>query len=678
MSSRTKQLKPFRAEDFYQLKEVSNPQLSPDGKLIVYTLQEIDRVRNKYLKSLWLIDTERGKAKKFTSTPNGSDYAPQWSPDGKRIAFLSSRSGTNQLWLINIDGGEAQCFTDMKNGVEEFRWSPQGDQIAFISRMNEKERDEFSRSRQRRKHLDEMSLKLKREEEERKEKMKTDPRVVDRTLYRTGTSFRDDRRNNIFLIALKHKKITEIAIGDHDFAAPSWSADGHFIYSFANFSGDEDNNINTDIIKINVRSKEITRLTTDDDANSLPQCTAQGDYCVYLSLSGHKPSCKNNTIKVLDLNNPTNIVDVTVGFDQEIQDLQVAPDGEDIYFIASDRGSIYLYRVPLRGGIPEKLSGSRQFILDFHINACGTGITFTVSQPDIPSDVFHYSIRTGKIRRLTAINRKFLKTKYISQPEEIEWQSFDDKKIQGWIMKPDRFDESRKYPCIVEIHGGPHIMWGYSFWLEFQIMVAQDYVVFFCNPRGSEGYGTDFKGDIYQNWGDKDSKDILCGLDFQMAKGFIDPENLFLTGGSYGGFMTTWIIGHDDRFRAAVAQRGVYNLTSFYGCSDAQLLIEWEFDTFPWDNPELLWLHSPLAYAPMMKTPLLIIHSELDYRAPINTAEELFTALKKLKREVLFVRYPREGHELSRSGEPKHRVDRLQRIIGWFNQHRTNHLISDL
>jgi dipeptidyl aminopeptidase/acylaminoacyl peptidase len=261
--------------------------------------------------------------------------------------------------------------------------------------------------------------------------------------------------------------------------------------------------------------------------------------------------------------------------------------------------------------------------------------------------------------------------KLVMPVEGIWYPAPDGVEIQGWLIKPPNFDPDKTYPLVVEIHGGPHAMWGpstKSMWHEWQALAARGYVVFYCNPRGSHGYGYAFADAIHGHWGDADMPDILAGVDYVTSLGFIDSARMAVTGGSYGGFMTSWIIGHDQRFAAAVSQRGVYHLSAFFGYTDVPELIEGEFDGRPWESYEQLWQHSPLAYVEQIRTPLMIIHSEQDFRVPIPEAENLFLALRWLKREVEFVRYPREGHELSRSGEPRHRVDRLNRIIDWFDK----------
>jgi len=261
----------------------------------------------------------------------------------------------------------------------------------------------------------------------------------------------------------------------------------------------------------------------------------------------------------------------------------------------------------------------------------------------------------------------------IPKTEEIRYTAPDGREIQGWLIKPAGFKPGKKYPLAVNMHGGPHVMWGPSFpsmWIEWQFHAARGYAVFYCNPRGSDGYGDEFASVIQSEWGDDVMRDVLTGVDRVVEKGLVDTKRMALTGGSYAGYMTAWIVGHDDRFACAWTQRGLYSLISFYGTSDIPQLLEREFDLkFPHDDLEKSWRHSPLAYAKNIRTPLAIEHQDNDYRCPVSDAEQLFTALKKLKRDVVFYRYPREGHEMSRSGEPQHRADRLNRMVEWFDKY---------
>jgi dipeptidyl aminopeptidase/acylaminoacyl peptidase len=298
-------------------------------------------------------------------------------------------------------------------------------------------------------------------------------------------------------------------------------------------------------------------------------------------------------------------------------------------------------------------------------------VAFVAGALDNPCDLYLWRPDGSEIR-LTAINDRLLARRRIASVEEFIFAAPDGREVQGWVVRPPDADPAATYPLAVHIHGGPHVMWGPGFrsmWHEWQVAAARGYLVFFCNPRGSEGYGEGWRDAIHANWGVADAPDIHAGIDALIARGGVDPARVAVTGGSYGGYMTAWLIAHSDRFACAVAVRGVYNLMTEHGTSDAHELIEYEFDGFPWEMHEKLWQHSPIAHAHKITTPLRILHSELDFRVPISEAEQLFSILRRRKQTVELVRYPREGHELTRSGEPRHRADHMERTLEWFDRY---------
>jgi dipeptidyl aminopeptidase/acylaminoacyl peptidase len=312
---------------------------------------------------------------------------------------------------------------------------------------------------------------------------------------------------------------------------------------------------------------------------------------------------------------------------------------------------------------------SGRIITEFDLTPDG-GAVFVAGAADNPCELY-LRRPDGSERRLTVIHERYLAQRRVAPFEEIVYRAPDGYETQGWVVRPPDFDPARHYPLAVHIHGGPHVMWGPGFrsmWHELQVMAASGYVVFFCNPRGAEGYGRAWRGAVERNWGWAD-QDILAGIDAVLARGGVDPARIAVTGGSYGGYMTAWLIAQSDRFACAVAARGVYNLLTEHSTSDVHELIELEFGGFPWEVHDLLWQQSPLAHAHKITTPLLILHAELDYRVPIAEAEQLFGVLRRRRQTVELVRYPREGHELTRSGEPRHRADHMRRTLEWFDRY---------
>jgi dipeptidyl aminopeptidase/acylaminoacyl peptidase len=675
-------------EDFYHIVTVEDPQVSPDGTRIAFVRLSVDRVENQYRRAIWLAPTDGGPPQPFTAGEK-QDYAPCWSPDGQHLAFVSTRGGDKpQVYIISTTGGEARRLTDMPQGAENPAWSPDGQLIAFTSRASaeEREKEEDGSQDEEDQLEDAFAARQRREAQEHREKQRFDPRVVRRQPYRAGTSYLDDRHTHIYVIpaaaadpeadeaAKRPRRLTD---GDVDYAPPVWSPDGASLLTSATRDPESDTGwIYQDVFRVPLPAPGAPRgepvpLTGPGFSNFNPWPSPDGRFIAYLRLPEERIMAQVPRLTVMP-GEGGEPYDVTPDFDRGVNDFGWSPDGHALFFTAGDEGDTGIYRVPVEGGMPIPIISGRREVLAFDVAHDDGQIGFVACTPERPPDLYTAALNGSPERRLTDVNKKLLGKKQVMPVEEIWYTAPDGVEIQGWLIKPPGFDPTRTYPLAIEVHGGPHAMWGPStmtLWHEWQCLAARGYVVFYCNPRGSDGYGYAFRDAIHRQWGAADMADILAGVDHVVSQGYIDMARMAITGGSYGGFMTAWIIGHDGRFSAAVSQRGVYHLTSFFGTSDIPELLEWEFDARPWEAYELFWRHSPLAYVNQIKTPLLILHSEQDFRAPIPDAEHLFLMLRWLKRDVELVRYPRDGHELSRSGEPRHRVDRLNRIVGWFEKY---------
>lgn len=843
------QKRKITAEDLYAIKFVSDPQISPDGKLVAYVQTEIDPKTKDYTAQIWVVPAEEEPPASFetletsghrsseevrreaplkpSASPNSlgtvsgqeplpespggpspapqtdagqdnrglaplpqprrltggpkRDFHPRWSPDGRKLAFLSDRSGEKQIWLLDLDtGGEARPLTQMKNGVSAFVWSPDGKRLAFVSKVGPDE-----------KYADLIQPPRPEEKEAQEKRAKEQVRVVDRIRYKSDEAgFLENKFNHIWVIEVDGGQPKQLTFGDYDDAAPAWSPDGRFLAFSSNRTPEPDYNpAVSDIWVIAAEGGEPVRLTNSRGPASQPSWSWDGRWIAYF---GHEMEYNNATLtrlwKVpfnpelmskttppakteghpgvppsaatqsalpprgndeLSATNPvgpksipTSTEDrapvcLTLDFDrslgdQGMSDMRAHPslpgpiwsrDDSQIYFLASDSGNTHLFAVSAAGGPVRPLTqGSKQiFGLSFDAERRHAALAFT--DPLVPGDIVvltlaeddkdgsrgsyrqrdfssvshgneSYSDRfaesaeqqasflphnadpgskaaaTGSNeRRLTAVNEPLLSQVLLSQPEEIHFSAPDGWPLHGWIMKPADFHPGEKYPLILEIHGGPHAMYSNSFFLEFQLLAANGYVVLYTNPRGSQGYGQEFVRAVQGDYGGKDFADLMAAVDYALSLGFVDSERLGVTGGSYGGFMTNWVVGHTNRFKAAVTQRSISNWISFYGTSDiGYYFTEWEIEGQPWADPAKLLAHSPLSYVDQIKTPLLILHSEKDYRCPIEQAEQLFVALKRLKRETQLVRFPESNHDLSRNGKPVLRVERLNRILGWFKR----------
>jgi len=659
-------------EDLYQLAWVEDPQISPHSTWVAFVKLTVDQIHNDYHRALWLIPTAGGEPRQFTSGTH-QDYSPRWSPDGRQIAFVSTRADNNkpQIYLIGLNGGEARKLTDMRQGATDPAWSPDGTHIAFLSRSNVAERRDEDRGIAPPTDPDEL-----RQFEERKRKQedcRCDPRIITRLPYRVLNYYLDDRRSHIYIVKIEtngnHPTPKRLTEGELDHMSPVWTPDGRFILTSAERDPRADAiGLHTDILRISVLSGRVTRWRDPGFGCAEPHPSPDGKWVAYLRIPEDHPSGQVTRLAIRPASGGRSR-ELSTEMDRTVELVRWSRDGRALFFSAGDHGNTGIYRVRPTGGRVAQTIGKRRVVTGFDVARDGQ-IAFAASAPEYPSDLF--LVEGERERRVTRMNEAWLENKFIAPIREVRYTAPDGMPIQGWIMFPPGFNSRRKWPLTVEIHGGPQAMWGpgtVSMWHEWQILAARGYVVFFCNPRGSDGYGTKFASANHAAWGESDANDILSGIDTVVKRGYIDAKRIGVTGGSYGGFMTVWLIGHDQRFATAVSQRGVYDIAHFHGTTDQPERAEIEFDGLPWRKPEHFWKHSPLAYVDNIHTPLLILHSDNDFRAPVSDAEQLFTALRRLRRRVQFVRYPREGHELSRSGEPKHRIDRLTRIMGWFDKY---------
>ncbi len=667
---------PLAAEDLYALNSVEDPRLSPDGRYLAFVRVDVDKLGNKYDRHLWLVDLadRRPRARQFTFGAK-SDFGPRWSPDSRTLAFVSTRADKPQIYLIAVDGGEARPLTSMPNGATNPVWSHDGRRIAFLSSVNAEARareDLPEGEAQEPPPADSLEAKQRDERKEHDEKKKADPRVITRLPYRTGTDYLDDRRSHIYVVEIaegaRPQRLTD---GELDFQTISWARDGSAIISQLSREPEHDPWSYQAIVSVPVlpRGRKPHRFISRPPFEYFePQVSPDGRWIAARRVPEEGSWGMRPRLVILP-SGGGRVIELTEEFDRHIGPFQWAADSRALYFLVNDRGDTHLYRVEVHTGRITPVIGGRRMVLDFSVDRAGQ-VAFVAHTPTRPTDVYLLTGRREK--RLTDFNDKLLAERVIQPIEEVWHTAPDGRRIQGWLLKPIGFQKGRKYPLVVNMHGGPWVMWGPSapaIWLEWQFHAARGYAVYFCNPRGSEGYGEEHALVIRNDWGDHVMHDILSGVDNITAQGFVDVKRLALTGGSYAGYLTAWIIGHDARFACAWAQRGLYNLTSFFGTSDGPQLIEREFESYGFDNIEKLWRQSPLAYVRHIRTPLAIEHQDNDWRCPPSEAEQLYTALKRLKRDVVLIRYPREGHEMSRSGEPQHRVDRLNRQVAWFNKY---------
>ncbi len=574
---------------------------------------------------------------------------------------------TPQLWVMPADGGEARQATDVIGGVSEYRWSPDGTRIAFTQATTAEEQQ--------------VGIDLEVDPDLEYEREEPNPRVITRTVYTTHDGFINGKRSHVYVLDLESDTVTRVTSGDHDFLSPEWG-DASTLYYTSKQTGDPDDNNIQDLLSYDLDSgteTQLTQFTFPASYPAAPDVSATADGQVAFTVREPERATMQQTDLALYDSEADDVTVLTEGFDRMIRRLadrpKWGPDEEYLYFSTPAPGRIPIWRVRADG------SSDPEAILDeevHHVTGFNIGedhLVFSQSEWDHPGDVFVATANGDGIRRVTTVNENYLADRHVSKPEELHFENAEGEKIHGYVLTPPDFDPDESYPLAVEVHGGPHYLWttAGTMWHEFQCLAAAGYVVFWCNPRGSVGWGEEFMQEIYQDWGGPDYEDIMAGVDAVSARDYVDESNAFVIGGSYGGFMTSWIVSHTDRFKAAVSQRGVNDIAGMYGSTDGFKFIEDEFGTVPWENHELLWDHSPAAYVDQVSTPTLLMHAEEDYRATINTSELFYRGLKKNDVDTCFVRYPDEGHELSRAGEPRNVVDRLERIIRWINGYSEHH-----
>jgi dipeptidyl aminopeptidase/acylaminoacyl peptidase len=640
--------------DLTRIRFVGDAQVSPDGRTVAFVVTTLSEERDEYLSQIWLVDTAGGEPRRFTAGPR-RDTAPRWSPDGTRLAFVSERDAKKkgQLYVMPVAGGEPAGLTDLRHGVSAPEWSPDGTRLAFVSRVGGWVEPES-------------------EEEKRKSRP---PRVVTTLKYRfNGEGFTYDRRPQIFIVAALGGEPRQVTEGDYDHADPAWTPDGRALVFSSARHDERDHDDASDIWLIPAEGGAPRRLTRTLGPAGHPAVSPAGDTVAYLGRASRNAFGRNIRLFTVPVAGGAPACR-TEGLDRSCGPLGVRPvwsaDGRALTIAAEDQGTLGLVRVGPGDGPPRRLVSGERVVGSYSASRDGAVVAFTASEPAAPTELFVCGADGAGERRLTDLNRDFRREVALARPERFRFERAGFT-VDAWIMKPHGFEPGRRYPLLLNVHGGPHAEYGYPFFDEFQVQAGAGYGVLYANPRGSQGYGEAFASAVVGDWGGGDAADVQAALDEALGRfDWIDPERLGLLGGSYGGFMTSWIVGHSKRFRAACSERAVNVQTSMFGTSDIGFVFnQVELGgVLPWEDPAKYLERSPLTYAKDITTPLLILHSEDDLRCPIEQAEQLFVALKTLRREVVFVRFPDENHELTRSGKPRHRLERFRILLEWFGKY---------
>ena len=654
-------LRAFTMEDLLKARRVSDPRLSPDGKWIAYTVADTDREANRRVTQIYLLPTAGGEPRQLTSERQSST-SPRWSPDGARLAFVSSREGGQQSWTFEVASGKLERISNISTGADNPVWSPDGRWLAFTSDIYpECTTDDCNRQRA-----------------EKAASSKVTAKITDRLLFRHWNAWKEGKRSHVFVVPSAGGAARDLTPGDFD--APPFSLGGQVDYAFSPDSSElafasnrekvEATSTNGDIFVVPVAGGEARRLTGANTGNDLtPLYSPDGRYLAYRSQT--RAGFESDRWRLMLYDRRTNQTRaVTEALDSSVESYSFTRDGARVYFVAAERGRHPIYSLTLSTGEIKKVVEG--FNDDVQISPDARTLVFTRQSMARPIEIFRASADGAALTQLTRTNDALFAGVYSPAAEEVEWTGAEAARVHGFLLKPHNFDASKKYPLIVLIHGGPQGAWNdnWSYRWNPQIFASKGYVVFMPNPRGSTGYGQKFTDEISGDWGGKVVTDILNGVAQVAAAPYIDRERIGAAGGSYGGYMVNWIEGHNDdarvRFRALVSHAGVFNATSMAGATEELWFTQWEFKGMPWENPEVYNRWSPHMFVKNFKTPMLVIHGELDYRVPYTESLQLFTALQLQGVESRLLIFPDEGHWILK---PQNSALWYNTVINWFDKH---------
>ncbi len=637
-------------ETFFDMEGVSGPAISPDGRHIVFTREWVDTAKDQSRSNLWIVDAEGTRVRELT---RGSwrDSSPVWAPDGKRVAFLSDRDGTTQLHIMYVDTGEIAQLTRGLRNVSSIAWSPDGKQMAFTQFMPDED----------------PILSVQLPKRPRGADWARPPVLVDRlTWARDGQGPVEKGYTHVFLVdGVLGGTPRQITDGNFNHTNPAWSRDGQTIYVSGIRKPDaEYERGDSEIYAIDLKTGAIRVLTDREGPDNNPELSPDGQWIAYSGYDDKNFTSTLASLYLMDKNGGAKRL-WAGNLMNSPGDVTWAPDSAGVYFTVDERGSTSVYFAPLKGA-PKRITDGVQTLRGFSLAANGQVATVRAT-PTNPGDLATFSTRNpAELKKLVDVNEDVLAGRKLGDIEELWFTSKDGLKIQGWLIKPVDFQPGKKYPMVLWIHGGPWSMYDAGFNWSFQNFAASGYAVLYTNPRGSTGYGQEFVNGIQFSYPGKDYDDLMAGVDAAIAKGFIDDRNLFVCGGSGGGVLTAWIVGHTNRFAAAVSMRPVINWHSFVGTTDGPSWYR-QFQKYPWEDPTEYAVRSPLHYVANVTTPTMVMTGEADLRTPIRQSEEFYRALKLLKKETLLVRMPDEFHGWRR---PSHRLLQQLYLLAWFEKYK--------
>jgi dipeptidyl aminopeptidase/acylaminoacyl peptidase len=660
----------IKAKDLYRFEIISGVRLSPDGRQVIYSVQRVDKKTEKKYSNLWIAPTSGGDPRQFTYGDQ-NDTTPRWSPDGTQIAFLSNRADTKkppQMYILPSDGGEARQLTKIKGAITSFNWSPSGKRLVCTVRKTDKEE-------------------LDRQEDEGKQKLGVVSRHYDRVFYKLDDyGYLPKERQHLWTVNARSGKARQLTdhpvFDEHD---PTWSPDGKWIVLISNRSENPDFNVDAFYVYV-LPAKgegELRKIDAPIGEKALPSVSPDGKWIAYYAMEGESMWYKNVGLWVVPFDGSAAPRNLTEKYDLHVSSSTIndigspetmppvwSKDSQRLVFPVVQHGSSLVNSISIDGEDMQPVIDEKGVASSISFDSDQKSMAYFKGQMDDPGQVALLDISRSKSTTLTRSNLSWLRNTDLGKVETVWIEGPAGNDLQGWIMTPPGFNPDKKYPSILEIHGGPLTQYGYFFMHEFYYLAAQGYVIHFCNPRGGRGYGEEHAKAIWGDWGSADYDDLMAWTDHIENLPYIDKKNMGVTGGSYGGYMTLWIIGHTDRFKAAVTQRCVSNLISMWGSSDFNWVFQQELEAgAPFEDLDKFWDMSPIKYMGNAKTPTLVIHSENDLRCPIEQGEQAYVALKRMGVDSEMVRFPDEFHGLSRAGRTDRRIVRLKHIRRWFDKY---------
>jgi dipeptidyl aminopeptidase/acylaminoacyl peptidase len=638
-------------DDFFQIRDVSQPELSPDGQWVAYAVRTRMLKEDKNEQRLWMISTRGGDAIPLTAEGVSSNH-PRWSPDGKYLAFLSARNaGKNQVWMLDRRGGEAQKLTDVAQGVNDFEWSPDGTRLVLILQDPKPQDAEAAKDKDKDKPA---------------AKPKTPPAfVIDRLQFKQDTvGYLDHRRDHLYVFDVASKKVTQITSGDFDDNEPAWSPDGKSLaFSSNRSSPDPDRNYNADIWVVAAdntdKGAHLTQVTTNPGPDRAPAWSPDGKWITFVTQTDLKAMIYATHHLAIAPSAGGEAKVLTLAFDRSVRRPRFSPDGRAIYFIADDDGAQILGRIAITGGEISRPIGGPVNVSYYSLGRDGA-IAAQIGALDRPDEVFFFN--DNELTRLTKTNDALFSQLRLAQVDYVHFKSKDGTPVAGYLYKPVDYTPGKKVPAILNPHGGPVGQYSASFYHLAELYAANGYAVLLPNPRGSSGYGQKFCEAIFADWGNKDYQDDMAMVDYAVAQGIADPDKLGVGGWSYGGMSTDFIIEQTTRFKAAISGAGIALLSSGFGHDQYQKDYFYELG-YPWENKAVWEKISPFYRVKNITTPTLFMGGDIDWNVPIIGGEQMYQALKSLGRTTELVVYPGEFHSFT---TPSHIKDRFERNFAWY------------